>query len=682
MFMVIHNTFASAHQSILIAALDRARLQQLSLVELFQIAEELNSGGHHAQAAKLYSTWIAFNDSNPMLHLAYFNFSVTLRGMDDVAGAINALQACLKIAPQMGQAHINLGRSFEDSGLSAMAIQHWHNYINATADITPEKLGYRLMALQHIGRVMEGAGLLEDAEATLWKAVELRPDKTEAAQHWLSTRQHQCKWPIIVSSDYVSKRQLMEAFSPLPLACYTDDPLLQLGKAYRYNQQLVGRVDARDILRPAPRLKTGTGQRLRIGYVSSDLRDHAVGFALSEVLELHDKTSVEVFAYYCGEGRTDDATQTRIMTAVDHWRDINALTDSAAAQQILADGIDILVDVNGYTKHARTKLFAFRPAPIIVNFCGYPGTLASPVHQYIIADEEIIPPENEIYFTEKVLRIACNQPIDRKRQIALTPTRQEAGLPDDVFVFACFNGSQKTTANAFARWMTILSAVPDSVLWLLSGSEAVNQRLRQLAVSHGVAAERLVFAPKVSNPFHLARISVADLFLDTFPYGAHSTAADAVTMGLPVLTLRGKGFASRFCSSILKAAGIPEMICDTPDAYVAKAISYARDRDSLLAVRQSLKAQRETCDLRDIPGLVRRLEGLYWQMQGEGERNELPVPDLRNLDIYYDIGVDLLADPVEFETDASYRARYRQELAQRDSYAPLQRDNRLWSDPA
>lgn len=664
----------------LASALERSRQQQLSLLELFQIAEELNASNQKAAAAKLYSTWIAFNDNSPVLHLAYFNYSVTLRGLDDMPGAINALQASLKIAPQMGQARINLGRTFEDSGMNAQAVQQWQQYVAATQEITPEKISYRLMALQHIGRVMESVGLLEDAETILWQAIELRPERTEAAQHWLSTRQHQCKWPIITTSEYVTGRQLLEAFSPLPLACYTDDPIFQMAKAYRYNQHLVGRINARDILRPAPRKKTGTAERLRIGYVSSDLRDHAVGFALSEVLELHDKKKVEIFAYYCGEPRTDDATQTRIRAAVDHWHDIATFSDLDAAKQILADEIDILVDVNGYTKHARTKIFAYRPAPVIVNFCGYPGTMASPVHQYIIADEQIIPPENELYYTEKVLRIPCNQPVDRKRKIAPKPTRQAAGLPEDAFVFACFNGSQKTTAACFSRWMVILAAVPGSVLWLLGASEPVNERLRQLAVDHGVEPDRLIFAPKVPNAFHLARIGVADLFLDTFPYGAHSTAADAVTMGLPVLTLRGKGFASRFCGSIVSAAGIPEMICETPDAYVGKAIAYARDPKSLQAVRESLQAQRETCALRDIPALVRRLEELYWQMQGEGERGEIPVPRLDNLDIYYEVGVDFLADPLEFETDASYRERYREAIAQRHAYAPIARDTRFWTD--
>ncbi|HEY0121653.1 MAG TPA: glycosyl transferase [Rhizobium sp.] len=538
------------------------------------------------------------------------------------------------------------------------------------------------MALQHIGRVMENAGLLEDAETALWQAMELRPDKTEAGQHWSALRQRQCEWPTLVSSDHVSMRQLLDAMSPLALACYSDDPLFQLAKAYRYNKSFVGRPDTSGFSRKVPRRKTGTGQRLRVGYVSSDLRDHAVGFALREVLELHDKRSVEIYAYYCGEPVDRDATQARMKAAVDCWRDIAALSDAEAARRIADDDIDILVDVNGYTKHARTKIFAYRPAPVIVNFCGYPGTMGSPFHHYVIADEHIIPPENEIYYSEKVLRIACNQPLDRKRTIAERPSRAEAGLPEGAFVFACFNGMQKITQETFAHWMKILVGTPGSVLWLLTGGDDVDQRLRQGAENAGIAPERLIFAPKAPNAKHLARIALADLFLDTFPYGAHSTAADALTMGLPILTFPGKSFAARFCHSIVAAAGVPELICSGPQTYIEKAIGFANDPKSLGRIRESLQAKRETCVLRDIPALARRLEDLFWQMQAESERGETPVPDLSNLDIYYDIGLDLVQDNIGFSDDRGYRQTYRNKLAEWHDYAPVPYDGRLWTQEA
>ncbi|MDH4414471.1 MAG: glycosyl transferase [Rhizobium sp.] len=677
--MVIHTAFAPEQNAQLATALDQARRQKLSLLEVLKLAEQWGASGQSAFSAELYKAWTAFNDQSPLLHLAFFNYSVTLKQLGDSAGAINALKAALKASPLMGQAHINLGRNYEDAGLSALAIQQWRSYVDATAEIIPDKSVHRLMALQHIGRVMEGAGLYEDAEQALWQAIELRPDKPEAGQHWISVRQHQCKWPAVQGSEYVTKRQMLDSISPLPLACYADDPIYQMAKAYRYFKMLAGRPDPAHLNKPVPRKKTGTGQRLRIGYVSSDLRDHAVGFALSEVLELHDKSSVEVYAYYIGEPRTNDATQTRMKAVIDVWRDITTVSDLDAARQIMADEIDILIDVNGYTKLARTKMFSYRPAPVIVNFCGYPGTMASPVHQYIIADEQIIPPGNELYYTEKVLHIPCNQPVDRKRVIGSRPTRTEVGLPEDAFVFACFNGMQKITAAVFARWMAILTATPGSILWLLGGSDAVNQRLRDLATSAGVDPARIYFASKVPNPNHLARIAIADLFLDTFPYGAHSTASDAITMGLPVLTVPGKSFASRFCSSIVKSAGIPELICANPDDYVRKAVTLAKDKAELTRVRASLQAQRDTCALRDIPRLVRRLEELYWQMQGERERGETPVPDLSNMEMYYEIGTEVMLAEVEFEDEAAYRKRYSDQIANWHAFHPVPDDTRLWS---
>lgn len=676
--MNVNNPVTKGQASPLADVLERARLQNLTIGELLHLAEALSAAGHKPHVVELYKTWIAYNANSNMLHLVYFNYSVLLREIGDLPGAINALRTCVLIDPKFGPAHINLGRALEDAGHIDAAITQWRTYVEATADVTPDRLGHKLMSLQHIGRVLEGAGRLEETETALWKAIELQPEKPEAAQHWTAARQRQCKWPVLTGSQHVSERNLLDAMSPMALACYSDDPLFQLGRAYRYGKGLIGRPDTSSFPRQHPRTKTGTGQRLRIGYVSSDLREHAVGFALCEVLELHDKSSVEIYAYYCGEPRTNDATQARIKVAVDCWRDIATMSDADAAAQIATDQIDILVDVNGYTKQARTKIFAYRPAPVVVNFCGYPGTLATPFHQYMIADATIVPPENEIYYTEKVLRIACNQPVDRKRQIAARPTRTEAGLPENAFVYACFNGMQKITSEGFARWTTILAATPASVLWLLSGDESAHERLREEARKAGIAPDRLIFAPKASNPAHLARIALADLFLDTFPYGAHSTGSDAITMGLPVLTLPGKSFAARFCASIVAAAGTPEMICATPEEYTARAIKFAQNPHALQAVRASLQRQRDTCPLRDIPALARRLEDLFWQMQGEAERGETPIPDLRNLDVYYEVGAEMVLSEVQFEEESAYRARFVERLAKWDAHEPLPADTRLW----
>jgi predicted O-linked N-acetylglucosamine transferase (SPINDLY family) len=669
--------------AVLAELLGRARSQQLPLSELIHTAEAMVGRGQPLLASELYKTWIAFNSDHPGLHLAAFNFSIALRKIDDLTGAINALRLCVKHDPLFGPAHINLGRAYEDSDQRILAIRQWQEYVATASGVTAERVNHKVMALQHIGRVFESAEIPDKAEDALREAMELRPDKTETGQHWIGARLCQCKWPILVASEHVSRKQLLAAISPISLAVYADDPMYQLAKAHQYGKAFVGRPDTSGFRRNLPKKKTGTSERLRVGYVSSDLRDHAVGFALSEVLELHDKSSVEIFAYYCGDARISDATQTRIKNAIDHWRDITSLGDREAAAQIVEDEIDVLVDVNGYTKHARAAIFAFRPAPVIVNWCGYPGTMGTPYHQYMITDGIIVPPELEIYYSEKVLRIPCNQPIDRKRLIdPRTPSRAEVGLPEEAFVYASFNGMQKLTANCFARWMTILSEAPDSVLWLLTGTDETNGRLRAAAAQREVAPERIIFAQKAGNQQHLARIALADLFLDTSPYGAHSTAADALTMGLPVLTVPGRSFAARFCSSVVAAAGLRELICDTPQDYVRRAISFGRDPASLGPYRELLQRSRETCVLRDIPALVRRLEDLFWEMQADCERGATPVPDLSNLDIYAEIGAELDLENIELLDDSAYRRLYAEKLAQWNEHSPIKPDGRFWPGPA
>jgi len=659
----------------------RARRHDLSVTDLIQAAEHLAGADAAELRTELYKTWIAFNADHPLVHLAYFNYAVILRESGDLAGAINALRECVRIDPHFGPARINLGLALENGGAIPLAIAQWRDFVEGFADATPGCLNYRLMALQHIGRTLEGADQLAPAEDALRQAVELRPDKTEAGQHWISLRQRQCKWPILAPSEHATPKQLLAAMSPIALAAYADDPMFQLAKANAYNKTFVGRPERGPVGPRAARKKVGTGKRLKIGYVSSDLREHAVGFALNEVFELHDKSKLEVFAYYCGEPRVGDPVHERFKAAVDHWRDIASMSDLQAAEAIAADEIDILVDLNGYTKHARTKVFAYRPAPIIVNWCGYPGTMGSPYHQYLIADGYIIPPRNEIFYSERVLRVPCNQPIDRKRRIeAQRPTRAEAGLPEGAFVYASLNGMQKLTATTFARWMTILRGVPDSVLWLLCGDPETEKWLRNAAAEREVAPERILFAAKVANPHHLARIGLADLFLDTTPYGAHSTAADALTSGLPILTLEGRSFASRFCGSVVTAADLGDLICASPEEYVRRAIAFGLDRESLAPYRDKLIREREVSVLRDIPALAKSLEDAFWRMQSECERGAAPVPDLSNLDIYYEIGVELNAEPIEFMDAHTYRALYLDRLTKWNEHSAITPDRRFWPE--
>ncbi len=655
---------------------DKARAGRQTLAELFGAAETLSSANQLRLAAELYRNWIAFNPGDPLAHMAYFNLAVLLRRLDDFPGAITAFAECARLKPEFHQARINLGRAYEDAGQVGRALDQWSQAIAGLSGVTAETLKLKLLALQQSGRVLEAAERCEAAEGVLKQAIELRPDLPESAQHWIALRQRQCKWPVLAPSDYVTRRQLLDSMSPISLALHADDPLFQLAKAHRYNRNLVGRPD----IQPLASKPRNRSERLRIGYVSSDLREHAVGFALVEVFELHDKSQFEIFAYYFGEDRPADATQARFKASVDHWTDITALDDDRAALEIAEDQIDILVDLNGYTKNARAGIFARRPAPVIVNFCGYPGTIGSAYHHYLIADPHIVPPESEVFYSEKVLRLACNQPLDRKRRIdhgALT--RADEGLPEDAFVFCCLNGMQKITREMFLLWLRILQGAPGSVLWLLTGTQDVDDRLRAFAGENGVAPERILFAQKRPNALHLARMSLADLFLDTFPYGAHSTAADALTAGVPVLTRPGRSFASRFCASVVRAAGLDDFVCESVEDYVRKAVTIASDHPRILQhYRHKLAAHRDSSVLRDMNATARRLEQLYLEMQAACDADDLPVPDLANLDAYYEIGAALDAEQPTFPDDASYFAAWRTKLIAWNQHTPLYPDSRLW----
>jgi len=431
-------------------------------------------------------------------------------------------------------------------------------------------------------------------------------------QHWISLRQRQATWPLFEPVGALDRPALLRRAAPLSLANYADDPVLQLAGAAAGCAAEIGVPAAFRTAADFAEWKRPRQRRLRIGYLSSDLRAHAIGYLMAEMFGLHDRGAFEVFAYYCGIPQ-EDATKQRIRASVEHWVDIASLDDETALRRLLDDRIDILVDINGHTRGARTALLARRPAPVIVNWLGYPGTMGSAFHHYIIADPIIVPPGQEYLYSEAVLRLPCYQPNDRQRVTADPPGRDALGLPADATVFCSFNGTQKITPFVFDRWLVILHDVPGSVMWLLQGSEAVDVRLRERAAAAGVAPERLIFAPTLGNADHVARYAAADLFLDTSPYGAHTTASDALWMGLPVLTAPGRCFASRVCASLVRAAGLPELIV-SPDDYVVRAVALGRDRARLAGYRHRLLTSRETSLLFDTPGLVRALEGLFRRM--------------------------------------------------------------------
>jgi len=649
-----------------------------SLADLITLAGDIASSGQPALADQAYKIWIKFNPAHPQLCVALFNRSVLQAALGDNSGAAASLEQAIAINPDFMPAYVNLGGLQERAGLNELAIATWEAGANRPIVLNGLGVGYAFTCLKQIARLLGEMHQPARAELALQRAADIDPHAMDVIGQWVANRLAQCKWPAVQPTERVSRETLLTGVNPLSVAAYSDDPLLQLGAANRFIEREAKataeqiRTDRRDA-----RIDLA-GRRPRIGYISSDLRDHAVGYLMAELFEVHDRSKVEVFAYYCGP-ESSDGLNTRIRAAVEHFIDIRPMSDDEAAQRIVDDGIDILVDVNGHTRDARTAVFARRPAPIIVNWLGYPGTMGSDYHHYIIGDPWIIPPEMELYYSEAVRRIPCYQPNDRRRIVASeVPTRTEAGLPEDGFVFCCFNGTQKITPHVFDRWMEILKRTPSSVLWLLDSNPETNARLRDAAEARGVDRTRLVFAPKMPNAFHLARYRLADLFLDTTPYGAHTTASDALWMATPVLTWSGRSFASRVCGSLVRSAGLPELVVDSAQAYVEKAVEIGSDRARAQALRATLEANRDTCVLFDMDLLADKLETLYGEMIAEYQAGLRPRPNLANLATYLEVGLSLDRDDREAQNEPDLHDVYRRELARRHAVKAMAPDGRLW----
>ncbi len=380
----------------------------------------------------------------------------------------------------------------------------------------------------------------------------------------------------------------------------------------------------RRALPPRPDRARGGG-RLRIGYLSADFHQHATAYLTASLFEHHNPGNVAVHAYSYGPDE-GSPTRRRLEAAFEQFVDIRNLDHLAAAQRIRDDRIDILVDLKGYTRLARTEILALGPAPIQVNWLGYPGTMAVDFMDYLIVDPTVVPPQEASAYQEALAYLPhAYAPVDRKRAIAPVPSRAQAGLPELGFVFCCFNNPRKIIPDFFNIWCNLLTAVPASVLWLFARQESVIKNLRREAAQRGVDPERIVFATRVTQEEHLARLSLADLILDTLPYNAHTTTSDALLMGVPILTCLGATFAGRVAASLLRAAGLPDMITYGLDEYQAKALHLASHPEELAALRQRLLRARNSEPYFDMTAFARHLESLYQRMWDRYEANLEPA---------------------------------------------------------
>jgi predicted O-linked N-acetylglucosamine transferase (SPINDLY family) len=374
-----------------------------------------------------------------------------------------------------------------------------------------------------------------------------------------------------------------------------------------------------------PTLPARSHDKIRIGYLSGEFREQATAYLMAGLYELHDREKFEVIAIDNGGGDGSEMRR-RLESAFDRILYIAKMTDDEAAALIRTAEIDILVNLNGYFGAPRMGVFARRAAPIQVNYLGFPATLGASYMDYIIADPVVIPDEEQRYYDEKTVTLPHSyQANDRKRAIAAAvPSRAAMGLPDTGFVFCNFNQSYKITPSTFAGWMRILKVVEGSVLWLLNSKPPFAENLSREAQRHGVAPDRLIFAPDVKLDRHLSRLKLADLFLDTLPYNAHTTASDALWAGVPLLTCRGTAFPGRVASSLLAAAGMPELISETPHEYEALAIRLGRDPGAIIDLKEKLARNRLTCPLFDTDLFRRHIEAAYSTMVEIAKRGEPP----------------------------------------------------------
>ncbi len=643
-------------------------------LELIVAAQALSGVGQDKEAAGLYQSWMDQNPCHPSLFAAQFNCGILWQRLGDLARAVDCFEAAIRLKPDFLAPYINLGHLCEQAGDRLRAAAVWQSGVDQPASCSREAIDYKLDLLKRLARLLASVFLDEEAERALGLSLTLDPHQGETARHWLNIRMSRLQWPLLAPLPPQRHRWMLEQIAPLLLACLSDDPLWQLANAAFAARRAIGPDSPAD---PPARQDLRPGERLRIGYLSADLWEHATSYLTADLFGQHDRAAFEIFLYNTGEPR-GEGLQQRLRSSAEHWRDLNPLDSEDAATQIAHDGVHILVDLNGHARGAHFALLARRPAPVIVNWLGFPGSTGSPLHHYIIADPFIIPSESEVYYSERVLRLPCYQPTDRHRSVAATrPSRAEAGLPEEAMVFCSLNEPRKITETTWRRWTRILTELAGSVLWLLIGAETTQAHLRRLADAQGIDPARLIFAPRLRNPGHLARYPLADLALDSFPCGSHTTASDALWMGVPVLSLPGRSFASRVCGSLVTAAGLPEMVCASEEEYIAKAVALGSAPAARAALREKLARNRDSCLLFDTPHLTAELERLYRRMWAEYAAGDLPRPDLANMELYRDVGIDMALEGVEPD---AYEEAVRRAIARRRVHDLAGPDQRFCQD--
>jgi predicted O-linked N-acetylglucosamine transferase (SPINDLY family) len=562
---------------------------------LYNRAEVLYQFGRIEEAERDYARVTAIEPGHIQ---ARFRHAVTLTDLKRLEEAAAQYQQLLALAPEMGHAFNNLALVLRALGHHEQALvfcERAVKLIPASAELWLNLAGTRA-----------DLGDPQAALADCDRALALDPDIAGGAAMRLMTAFDICEWREADEWLERARQQIAAGIlgaNPFQLLALADDPVL-----HRACAETAIRTRCPTAATPVA-ARYPRHERIRIGYFSADFFGHATMRLMAEMFEAHDRARFELIGFEFGPEQRD-IWRARAEAAMDRFIDVRAMSDRAVAELARSLEVDIAIDLKGFTKHDRMEIFAERAAPVQATFLGFPGTNGAEFFDYVIADPIVIPDGSEQFYTEKVVRLPGSyQPNCREIDVSpATPNRAETGLPEDAIVYCCLNQNYKVTPPIFERWMRILSRVEGSVLWLWVDREPAKANLRDHAAAAGVDPNRLVFAAKLPTEAHYARLPLADLSLDTRPYGAHTTASDALRMGLPVLTAPGASFASRVAASLLHTIGMPELVVPGLDEYEERAVELGRDRAALAAIKRKLAAATVSSTLFDPTDFARKLE--------------------------------------------------------------------------
>lgn len=585
-----------------VASFDRAISLAPNFIEAyFNAAVALCSLGLFEKALHRCDRAIALA---PNFAEAHFTRGLVLANLRRDAEALIAFQQAIAHKADHAEAHYNIGTSLLGLGHGREAIAYFDRAIALKPD--------HAEAYHNRGAAQQDLALFEDAIASQEKALALRPDLAFLEGDVLQLRLTVCDWRELAATvERLTNRVMQGAHVLAPFASLLvpADSILQRRAAEIYASAKYP-ADAR----LGPIAQQSAGGKIRVGYFSADFRDHPVSYLMVGLFENHDRNRFHTVGFAFGP-QTQDTMADRVASSFDEYIDGRTMSDQDIARMAREKNIDIAVDLGGFTLHARPGIFALRAAPMQVSYIGYLGTMGAPYIDYILADPVAIPETDRPYFAEKTVWLPSFQSNTTDRQTYGEPiSRTEAGLPEDGFVFCCFNNNFKIMPHIFDIWMRILTSVPKSVLWLYVASDSAIRNMRTEAAARGIDPARLVFAKRAPRPDYMIRLRLADLFLDTAPYNAGTTASDALWMGLPVLTLLGTTFAGRMAASLLTAIDMCELIAPTAEQYEAMAIALAKDPAHLSAIARKLAAHRSTTRLFDTRRFARTIEAAYAAM--------------------------------------------------------------------